>query len=91
VTTINPIKAVLGARRANRSVALDLVTIGGRWVGTAGYRFRILDALYKAGLCHSSLQSRNRDYPRRCDGDHRICHRLHIRGPVELVSQAAMN
>ena len=81
----------LGARRDNRSVALDLVTVGGRWVGAAGYRFRILDALHKAGLCHSTLQSRDRDCPRRRDGGHWICCRVRIRRPVELVSQAIMS
>src|SRR6516164_6077936 len=53
------------ARRGNRSMALDLVTIGGVWLGAAGYRFRILDALHKADLCHSTLQSRDRDCPLR--------------------------
>jgi len=81
----------LGARRDNRSVALDLVTVGGRRVGAAGYRFRILDALHKAGLCHPTLQSRDRDCPRRRDGGHWICCRVRIRRPVELVSQANMS
>jgi hypothetical protein len=45
----------LGARRGNRSVALDLVTAGGVRLGAAVYRLRILDALRKAGLCHSTL------------------------------------
>jgi hypothetical protein len=42
----------LGARRCNRSVALDLVTVGGFWLGAAVHRFRILDAFHKTGLCH---------------------------------------
>jgi len=79
------------ARRGNRSMALDLVTIGGVWLGAAGYRFRILDALHKADLCHSTLQFRDRDCPRRRDGGHRICCRLRIRYRVELVSQAIMS
>jgi hypothetical protein len=33
----------------------------------------------------------DRDYPRRRDGRHRVCYRLRIRCPVELVSQAIMN
>ena len=81
----------LGARRDNRSVALDLVTVGGRRVGAASYRFRILDTLHKAGLCHPTLQSRDRDCPRRRNGGHWICCRVRIRRPVELVSQTILS
>ena len=38
---------------------------------------------YKAGLCHPTFQSRDRDCPRRRDGGHWICCRVRIRRPVE--------
>ena len=72
-------------------MAPDLVNIGGVWLGAAGYRFRILDALHKADLCHSTLQSRDRDCPRRRNGGLWICCRVRIRRPVELVSQTIMS